>query len=377
MKKRIVVLLALVTCIVMASSAQARLPLGIELPRRVTPHDLLATGGEDGDIANPVPGGHVCDSAPRREIVLPRDDAPHNGYWGEWWWWYGHLEATDGKRFGFVTLMSAHPWQGVHALEYAITDLTDGSFHPHQEPALPGRPEATAAPGGFQANGRHGAVSGANGNTSIAFDVDGYRLDLDLTTTKPAVLELVDGYANAYCNNAYLYARPRMRATGTLSRSGETVDVTGTANLEHFWGFTPVAEALAWDWYTMRLDDGRDINLSIVEVAKGFDGVSVRFGWISNADGTTSSLHRGDFEVTPTRFWQRDATCSYPVAYDVRVRGERFQISAALDQTEIRSIHAPLRYLTWPNFATYWDGPTVVSGDAAGRGWTDLGHYCA
>jgi predicted secreted hydrolase len=33
-------------------------------------------------------------------------------------------------------------------------------------------------------------------------------------------------------------------------------------------------------------------------------------------------------------------------------------------------------HVLWPEWPAYWDGPIEVSGDATGRGWLDLTHYC-
>src|SRR5215212_10865218 len=45
-------------------------------------------------------------------IELPRDDAPHDAL-TEWWYYTGHLQADDGRRYGF---------------EYVIFQTTRGDF---------------------------------------------------------------------------------------------------------------------------------------------------------------------------------------------------------------------------------------------------------
>lgn len=56
--------------------------------------------------------------------------------------------------------------------------------------------------------------------------------------------------------------------------------------------------------------------------------------------------------------------------------GLRLRIGPALDSTELRALRTPAVYALWPGWPLTWDGETVVSGDAAGQGWLDLGHYC-
>jgi predicted secreted hydrolase len=356
-------------------TAQGRAaPLGFPIPSKLEPGDVLSTSNESGDIETLIPGAKTCDSAPHRAISLPADDAPHDDSWIEWWWWHGHIAAPDGRRFGFLLFFASKPTAHFYAVDYAITDLSTGKFHYGRHPFIPGRPEATTA--GFRLRDDHAVAVGGGGRDELHFDVDGYELDLSLESSRPAVMEFGDGYIQSHCNDLYMFSRTRMSVVGTLRHAGASIPVDGTATYNKQWGFNPALEIVGWDWFTFELDDGRDILMVAASLRKNGEEFSGRFGSISDADGNVTTLHRGDFTFTPTRFWQRDAICAYPVEWDVQIPGLRFHARAALDTTELRGTRWPAVYALWPTWPLFWNGPAVVSGDATGRGWFDLGHYC-
>jgi predicted secreted hydrolase len=358
-----------------AVSARAEAPLGIPVPADPTASDVLANTARSGDVDGVVPLARACASAPHRTVALPADDATHSGTYYEYLWWFGHAITRDGRRLAFMVILYSKPWMGLQELQYAITDLSTGTLRQAVEPVIPARPNAVAP--GVDVRGDHAFVAGADGSDRLGLEVDGYRLDLSLTQRKPPALHYGDGHINGYCQDGYTYSRPRLRIAGTLRRDGVTVPVRGTAAYEHTWAFVAVAPAVNWVHMNFELRDGRDIMLFVVRVLGSVEKVaSVYTGWISDPQGKVTTLHRGDFTLTPMRRWHRDATCSYPVQWDVNVKGLRLHVSAAIDADELRAMASPLSLALWPEFPAVWDGPSVVTGDAAGRGWNDLGHPC-
>jgi predicted secreted hydrolase len=237
-----------------------------------------------------------------------------------------------------------------------------------------GQPQGTR--GGFAARGRNASATGGDGKDRLIIAVDGYKLDLSLKATRPPVFLFGNGYLNAYCNTSYFYTRPRMDVAGTLQHSGPPVPVTGTAIFDRNWGFDPAQEIAGWDWMNFQLDDGRDIAVVVISLLNGNTTITLRTGVISDQHGNEVHLHPGDFTATPTRYWQRDATCRYPVDWDVTIKGLTLHAHALLDRTEMRSLRSPLTYALWPGWPLIWDGPTAITGDTTGQGWNDLGHYC-
>lgn len=352
------------------AGAAAQAPLDVPVPTQITAEDLLAPRSEDGDFDGSLPGAAACSSAERRPISLPADDRPHNTSYLEWWWWRGSLKAPRGRRFGFTVTFASKPWARVYGADYTVTDLSRGSFHYDREPTILGPPADRG--NGMRLQGENVFAAGGGGRDRLRYQIDGYRIDLKVRPRKRPVRQLGDGHVSVYCNEASFYSRVGSRVSGTIEANGRRRKVRGTTTFDHMWGFSPGIEVAGWDWMNFELDDGRHVFLVVVEALRGRQENSLHTGSISDAKGRVTPLHRGDFTVTPTRYWQRDATCRYPVEWDVDVLGERLHLRPSLDSTEVRAINDPAAFTLWP---VYWDGETVISGDASGRGWLDM-KYC-
>jgi len=76
------------------------------------------------------PATDSCDEVPTGWAELPRDEGPH-GEAIEWWYWTGHLQADDGRWFGFQETFFLFGIGEAYAQlgQAAITDIQDGSFH--------------------------------------------------------------------------------------------------------------------------------------------------------------------------------------------------------------------------------------------------------
>jgi hypothetical protein len=91
-------------------------------------------------------------------------------------------------------------------------------------------------------------------------------------------------------------------------------------------------------------------------------------------------LHPGDFTLAPTEYFRPSPTCSYPIAFDVDVKGRHFEVTPSLvdaeHQTRGGGHFTPILNVLWQEDATCWDGPTTISGDGTGMGWLGLVRYC-
>ena len=349
-------------------------PLDIPIPKNLNGEDLFSMESEGGDFRSIFPVTGLCNSAESQPISLPADDAPHQDTYHEYWWWFGHAKARDGRELAFMAIFYSKPWANVQQVQFAITDLSDGSFHQSAE-VMSGRLPKPKQ--GFRLPGQDFAAEGADGRDRLRLEVDGYRMDLALRPTKPAVRHYGDGHLSGLCQNVDTYSRPRMRVKGSLQDGDEAVRIRGTSTFERMWGFWPVAPIPNWLHMNLQLDDGRDLLVFFVRAVEGDETLaSLHTGWISNRRGNVTTLHRGDFNMEPGREWRRDAGCAYPVEWDVTVKGLKLQVTPYVDEAEMRTTSSPLSLALFPEFPAIWDGATRVRGDAKGVGWNDLGHPC-
>jgi len=307
-----------------------------------------------------------CDITPTGRVELPRDDGRHSDEPIEWWYWTGHLETAEGRWFGFeLAIFAAEliPGQGGQMAHFAVTDIDGGTFHYDSQLS----PEAAlAVENGFRFAVSPQTAVGGNGRDTLHGEVDDYVLDVSLESTKPAVLQHGDGYAEYDVGGyTYYYSRERMAATGTIGVAGQTFDVTGTAWFDHQWGELGQVMNTGWDWFALQLDGGTELMLYILR-PKGGD-VSLG-GSFTDADCQTTELGPENLKVTSLGEWTSpDTDCTYPSGWTVEFGDQSYTLTPVLEDQELYDV-APA--------PKYWEGAATVRGDGTGRAYIELVGYC-
>lgn len=321
--------------------------------------DPRADLASDAEVAS---SETLCEPAPEGRFSLSEADGPHAELM-EWWYWTGHLRTDEGRWFGFeeVFFLIQAGAQQIHVGNFAITDIADQSFHYAGgfSPSAPVMPEGGLA---FSLDGM--SVSWGGGVDTLHGEVDGYTLDLELTATKPPVLQYGDGYTDYPVGGyTYYYSRPRMRASGTIVVDGAPLQVTGSGWFDHQWGDLASIQDAGWDWFALQLDDGREIMLFLV---RGEGDPALVGGTLTGADCATVEIHADDLEITPLAQWtSSESGCTYPMGWTLRVFDEEYELRPALEAQELINNHQ-----------TYWEGVALVSGSATGRAYVEMTGYC-
>jgi predicted secreted hydrolase len=328
-----------------------------------------------GDVWGVFDGGHAIDGvdwldggtshradAPASSVALPTDDRVHSTP-AEWWYWTGHLQTATGRWFGFEEVFFRVTAFGQLAKMFhvAVTDIEANQFHYSTNVALGDLP---TTPNGFDFTWDASAATGGNGVDHLHGEVDDHVFDLQLSSTKPPVLQHDLGYtAYPWGGYTYYYSRERMAATGTLTIGGAAMPVTGTAWFDHQWGDMSSILSLGWDWFSLQLDDNREIMLFIV---RNSGQNALIGGSFTNADGITSQITASDFSITPIGQWTSTRTgCTYPSGWNAVVNGLSFTIIPVIPDQEL-STATPI----------YWEGVCEVTGAARGRAYVELTGYC-
>ena len=150
-----------------------------------------------------------------------------------------------------------------------------------------------------------------------------FALDLRFTPTQPLLLQGDGGYSRKGPETAqasYYYSRPQLAVSGTIAAGGTSVDVAGTAWLDHEWSSEVMAaEAAGWDWTGINLADG-----GAVMAFRMRDKSGATFwagGALRGADGRTRIVARDHVRFAPLRSWRSPRTgVAYPVAMRVTRR---------------------------------------------------------
>ncbi|PKN54786.1 MAG: hypothetical protein CVU56_24725 [Deltaproteobacteria bacterium HGW-Deltaproteobacteria-14] len=327
---------------------------------------LLACAG-DGPGATPpdVVSGALCQLPVDAAVTLPADDSRHSEP-AEWYYWTGHLRAADGRWFGYqVTLLYVgSPGAGVVIAHRTLSDPATGRFHQTIDFA----PEDATPDAGGIAQGLDAAsrVTSFDGHDTIASAFDDATLTLSLDDAKGPVVRHGSGFQD-YGDGVYTwyYARPRMRATGTLTLGGEVLAVTGTGWFDHQWGvLAPPGGIARWDWLGAQLDDDRELMVYRLPTP---DGGLVTLAELTAADCTVTHFDPSEVSIETRVTWTKPGTaCVYPVGWRVTVGDLVLDIDPVQNDQEVEA--SPV---------AYWEGAAVVSGGATGRAYVELVGYCA
>jgi predicted secreted hydrolase len=365
------------------------------------PSSALAAGAAALLLAAPAPEWRAAD--PGHRWSFPEDHRAHPGYRNEWWYFTGTAEATDapGRRFGWqvtffrVGLAPEPPpldsaWAASDAVmvHAAVTDVASGD-HAFGEvlwravPLLGGFP---AAPDPVLAWAR--APAGTEGRWELRSDGEGFRvslrdagvaiaLDLALQPRKPPALQGPNGLSRKSADEGYasLYVSlTRLATSGTIEVGGRRFTVAGESWMDKEVGSSQLApDQVGWDWWSLRLADGRDLMLYVLRRRDGT--ASWRNATVVERDGRVRLLAPAEWSVRATGTWRSAASgATYPSGWEVSVPGAGVHVSVVPETPAAENRSSAL-----PGLA-YWEGPVRLlgpDGERAGEGYAELTGYAA
>lgn len=352
---------------------------------------------------------------------FPRDHGAHNDYATEWWYYTGHLDAQDGRTFGFELTFfrtrvareeedaadesndaasdastndasnatsaraadSAFAVEQMHWAHFAISDLGAKKFH---------FDERLNRGGVGVAGAREDMLNAWNGKWSVEAlgDIHHLRAELRgddgverairlaLVPRKPLALHGDNGYsqkAGEVGNASMYYSFTNLDVQGTLYLDDQPLAVTGDAWMDHEFGTSQLADdQVGWDWFALNLDDGSELMLYGLRHADGAFGAWSGGTFVAK-DGATTRLKRDDFAIAGDGTWTSPHTKGiYPQGWTLTVKplALKLDVAANLADQELRTKLA--------GEVDYWEGSVAVSGtrDGApvkGRGYVELVGY--
>jgi predicted secreted hydrolase len=329
-------------------------------------------------------------AAPGRALRFPADYGPHDDFQTEWWYYTGNLTAANGEHFGYeltffrralespdqqVARSSAWAANQVYMADFALTDVAGGKHD-----AFERLERGAAGLAGAQASPYHvwlddwSVTEGQNGQIVMRAAAGDVALELNLRDLKGPVPQGDHGYSRkgSYPGNAsYYYSLTRLATQGTVSARGQTLAVDGLSWMDHEFSTSALDPGIAgWDWFSLQLDDGRELMVYGLRQADGRLG-AFSSGTLVNADGSTRSLGPGDFSFQATGQWQSPRTDTvYPSGWTLQVP------SAGLDLTLTPYLADQEMNVSFP----YWEGAVRATGRATGRpvagnGYVELTGY--
>ncbi len=327
---------------------------------------------------------------------FPRDHFAHDAYRTEWWYFTGHVRAPDGHRFGYELTFfriglepRAPQWRAnetkwyayqLYPAHFAITDETDRAFVYSETFARDALRQGFASDQRLyiDANGWTLTGTGAERPVMHLHAVHGGdALDLDVSSVKPPAIHGIGGVSRkgacASCASHY-YSFTRLATNGTLERGGVRYTVTGISWMDHEFGSDELArDQSGWDWYSIQLNDGREVMLYRLRQTDGRT-TPQSSGTLIARNGATSHLPLSSFSIASTATWTSPHTgARYPSAWRIHVNGVERQLELIPTIADQELVDA--------TGTTYWEGAVDVrdarTHAALGVGYVELTGYAS
>lgn len=316
-----------------------------------------------------------------REIRFPRDHGPHPEFKTEWWYFTGNLALVEGepREFGYQltffrsalkldeqTSPSAWSSDQVAMAHFTVSDLKRERFFFDEQLSR----YALGLAGAQQDRGTTRVwvndwnLSMDDAGATLKAASEGFALELELENCPP-LLQGESGYSRKGPKAAsYYYSLPRMPSRGSLKIDDQRFQVRGSSWMDHEWSSRTLAGHLAgWDWFSIQLDDGRDLMLfKLRRDDGGWDPFNA--GSLRSAQGELRILAAQDFKIEEVGYWTSPHTgVRYPSRWKLEVGDLRLEVEAAMADQELRTS------------VRYWEGAVRVNGDHQGRGYVELVGY--
>lgn len=316
---------------------------------------------------------------------FPRDHASHPDYKIEWWYYTGNVKTREGRRFGYqvtffrvgVNYAPANPstWalRDLHMAHLAVSDATGRRYRFAEKLSRSGPGLSGAAAdrydtwnedwhAGLNDRGQH-VMRAASRHAGV---------DLVLDEGKPPVIHGINGISQKGAqpgNASHYYSLTRMPTRGTLTLDGERFEVSGESWMDHEFGTSFLEpEQRGWDWFSIQLNDGRD--LMLYQLRRGDGSRDPRSsGTLVDRSGKGVHLTNEQFTLTEgrARFTSRNGAV-YPLAWTVRVPSRQLElhVTTPIDDQELTLLPS--------TGIAYWEGMIDVAGRSGGAAVTGQGY---
>lgn len=312
--------------------------------------------------------------------AFPRDHGTHDKFRTEWWYYTGQLTAKNGRQFGYQltffrrgmpreqtkTLPSQWAVTQLYLAHFAISDLSTGRFHFAEKMSRAGLGKAGAERDRLHVwIDRWKAESpSAAPDTQILEAAEGnLAIHLTVSPEKPLVVHGNDGISRKGSVAAsHYYSFTRLATTGKLTVDNESFDVTGTSWMDHEFGSADLAkDMVGWDWFSLQLDDQREIMLYRLRRTDG-SADPASSGTVIERDGSGRHLLLGDFTLEPASYWTSPTShARYPQNWRLTIPSQQLSLElvprmAEQELTTTRSTQV-----------TYWEGAVEARGTTQGQ----------
>lgn len=323
-----------------------------------------------------------------RPLVFPRDHGAHPEYRIEWWYLTGWLDAEPqplGLQITFFrartsidpanpSRLAAHQLIIAHA---AIADPDRGALLKDERVARAGLGLAWTSESDTDVGlDRWSFRREPDGRYACTVPARGFELRFTARPTQPLLLQGQEGFSRKGPRDeqaSHYYSAPHLALEASLRRDGRTLELGGSAWLDHEWSSTLLdPDAAGWDWVGMNLDDGSALTAFQIRT-KGTGAPLYTYASLrSPGSPQVRTFPSEAVAFEPLARWTSPRTGAvYPVAQRIRVGDRLFETEPLFEDQELDSRASA--------GAVYWEGASRLRehGRLVGRGYLEMTGYAA
>jgi predicted secreted hydrolase len=206
-------------------------------------------------------------------------------------------------------------------------------------------------------------------------DRAGFAFALETRPEKPLVFQGPNGYSrkgNGQTAASLYYSFTRLGTSGTVTIDGKEYTIGGESWMDKEFGSNQLTgDQVGWDWFSLRLNDGRDVMLYQLRDRDGITDFAR--ATVVSPQGTPRFQGGDAWDVEVLDTWRSPTTdAEYPIRWRIGARddGVSFVVTAEFPDQENVSRLIPGLF--------YWEGSVVVSDDSGrplGVGYVELTGY--
>lgn len=333
--------------------------------------------------ASGAPALDYKDVVPGRPLGIPSALYYSPDYRLQWWYFTGHLFDDSGREFGyelvfFVVGVQKRVYESkfgvneLHISHFAISDIAAKKYLSSEEADSGAYGFSGATPEALKVWVESNSLSGSMKGMHIKASGRDIGLDLALTTRKPVVLNGEGGYSRKSASSpliaSYYFSFSDIETEGSLSIGGSTFRVAGKSWFDRELS-SRFERGKGWDWFSIQLEDGREVMLYVIREADGSTG-GYSSGTVVYKDGRYRHLAAGDFRIEVLDHYKSEKSgAHYPSLWQVLIPSESLglRISPLLKDQEFLARSSTGNY--------YWEGACAVRGTKNGRAYVELTGY--
>lgn len=306
-----------------------------------------------------------------KPIEFPKDEQKHN-HIIEWWYFNGNLKAKNGQTFSYMDCLFAAKPDKIN-IPFLKNGLIKELFFSHY--LLSNNNDE------FESKTNPLCIVDANSfgkpllwvnydNSCLIEETEPFKyhvvndlIDLNLESEKKPLLLNKNGFLDLNVKTTYYYSLTRLKTKGIVKEKGKWIKVEGLSWMDHQWAETPLTDDDKWIWFSIQLDNNRDIVCFIY-------GNKIKTGHASMLDDKNNAKTTDNVKIIPgkLKYKNKKTGSEYCLEYEIKIPEFGLTMKTAPFKKEQEMVFETIKY---------WEGGIKVEGTmngkkVSGKGFSEL-----